>query len=114
MLPYTRRACCAQLFGVILALALLVLPLAGIRAEEPTILAPLATSLIPLGSALQSPAQTLSDLPTLVTATKMVLGPLSSAAFAPSQDCLAGLHKLSLSWLHSDLTDGPRGRSPPA
>jgi len=61
---------------LVLALALLALPLAGITIERAPILTPLATELVPLGTSLQS-APSSPFLPTSFMApARLVLGPL--------------------------------------
>jgi hypothetical protein len=62
-----------------LALALIALPSAGMRAERAPILTPLATELVPLGMSLQAPPASLLHVPSFVAAAKLVLGPLPAA-----------------------------------
>jgi len=111
---YTPRIVASQLGFVALALALLVLPLAGIRVERAPILAPLATELVPMGASLQSPPANLFRLSNLVVPAKLVVAPPFSAVLAFNADCDGGAHSITIVRFADSLTtDNPNGRSPP-
>ena len=115
MPPYTRRPICSQLGCLVLALAVLTLPLAGIRFERAPILTPIATELVPLATSLQSPPSSPVDLPSLLAPARLVLGPLPSAVFGPNADSKGLIHNLtSFGFPDSRPIDIPNGRSPPS
>ena len=96
-------------------LVLVALPLAGTTAERASILTPLNTELVPLGTSLQSPPSNLFHLPSFVAAAKLVLGPLPSAVFAPNPESDSRLQNIgSLGFSDSLATDNPNERSPPS
>src|SRR5438105_1901376 len=78
---YTRRSTCSQLCYLILALVLVAIPLAGVRAEHATILTPLAAELVPLGTSLQAPPANPFHLPSFAAPAKSVLR--AATAFTP-------------------------------
>ncbi len=115
MSPYTRRSICSQLGCLVLALAVLALPLAGISIERAPILTPLATELVPLGMSLQSPPSSHLDLPSFLAPARLVIGPLPSAALGPNADSKGRIRNLtSLGSPDSRPIDIPNGRSPPS
>jgi hypothetical protein len=115
MPPYTRRPICSQLGCLVLALAVLALPLAGIRLERAPILTALATDLVPLGTSLQSPLSGSLELPSFLAPARPVLGPLPSAVFGPNADSKGRIHNLTtLGFPDSRAIDIPNGRSPPS
>jgi len=96
-------------------LALLALPLAGIRMERAPILTPLPTELVPLGTSLESPPAPHLHLPSFVAPTRLVLGPLPSAAFAANADSDGQAQDVaSRAFPDSGARDSPHGRSPPS
>jgi hypothetical protein len=98
-----------------MVVALLALPLAGISIERAPILAPLATKLVPLGTAVQSPPSGHSDLPSLLAPARLVLGPLPPAVFGPNADAESRIHNLpSFGLPESPSVEVPHGRSPPS
>ena len=100
---------------MILALALLALPLAGIRVERTPILTPLATELVPLGTSLQSPPYTDFHPPLLAAPTRIVLGLFFSIVFSPNPDPDGRVQNLaSPGFPDSGAVDSPHGRSPPS
>ena len=115
MPPYTRRSICSQLGCLVLALALLALPLGGTGTERAPILTPLATELVPLGTSLQSPPTNLLYLPSFAAPARLVLGPLPSTVLAPNPDTDGRVHTItSLGFADSRAIDSPHGRSPPS
>jgi len=100
---------------LVLALAALALPLAGVSIDRAPILAPLATELVPLGTSLQSPPSSHLDLPSLLAPARLDLGPLPSAVFGPNVDSKGRIHSLaSFGFPDSRSIDLPNGRSPPS
>jgi len=95
MPPYTRRLISSQLACLVLALAVLPLPLAGNSIEHAPILTPLATELVPLGTSLQSPPSCPVDLPSLLAPARLVLGPLLSVVFGPNAGNEGRIHNLT-------------------
>src|SRR5262249_55693628 len=86
MSPYIGRYRRSQLSCLILALAVLSLPLSGgKRAAEP-ILVPLATRLVPLGPGLEAPQSPPLHLPESAAPIKIVCGPLAAVGVLP-HDC---------------------------
>jgi len=115
MPSYTQRSICSQVGCLVLALAVLALPLAGISAEPAPILTPLATQLVPLGTSLQSPPTSLFHLPSFAAPARLVLGPSPSAAFAPNADGEGQVQSIaSRGFADSGAIDSPHGRSPPS
>jgi hypothetical protein len=115
MFPYSRRLVCSQLGCLVLAVAVLALPLAGICIQREPILTPLARDLVPLGTSLQSPPSGHLDLPLLLAPARLVLGPLPLAAFGPNADSKGRIHNLaSFVFPDSGSIDVPNGRSPPS
>jgi hypothetical protein len=115
MFPYIRRLVCSQLGCLVLAAAVLALPLAGLRIEGAPILTPLATELVPLATSLQSPPGGHLDLPSLLAPARLALGPLPLAAFEPNADSKGRIHNLaSFGFPDSGSIDVPNGRSPPS
>jgi hypothetical protein len=115
MFPYSRRLVCSQLGCLVLAVAVLALPLAGISIERAPILTPLAAELVPLGTNLQLPPSGHLDLPSLIAPVRLVLGPLPLAAFGPNADSKGRIHNLtSFGFPDSRSIDLPNGRSPPS
>jgi hypothetical protein len=115
MFSYNRRLICSQLGGLVLALALLALPLAGIAIERAPILTPLAADLVPLGTSLQSPVVSLFHPTSFMAPARLVLGPLPSAVFEPNADSKDRIHSLiRLGFPDSRAIDIPNGRSPPS
>jgi hypothetical protein len=97
-----------------LALAVLVLPLAGISIERAPILAPLSTELVPLGTSLQSPPNIHHAQTSFLVPARPVLRPLPLAVFQPNADN-GRLHNLtSFGFLDSHWLDIRTGRSPPS
>jgi hypothetical protein len=115
MFSYNRRLFRAQLACLVLALALLALPLTGITVDRTPILTPLATELVPLGTSLQSPPSS-PFLPTSFMApARLVLGPLPSAVFEAGPDSKGRLRKnTSHTFPDSRAIEIPNGRSPPS
>jgi len=100
---------------LVLALAALALPLAGVSIDRAPILAPLATELVPLGTSLQSPPSSHLDLPSFLAPARLVLGPLPSAVFGPNADSKGWIHNLtSFGFPDSRAIDITNGRSPPS
>jgi hypothetical protein len=115
MPSYTRRPICSQLGCLVLALAMLALPLAGFRVERAPILTPLASELVPLGTSLQSPPAGPLDLPSFLAPARLVLGPLPPAVFEPNADSKGRIHNLpNFGFPDSRAIDIPNGRSPPS
>jgi hypothetical protein len=112
---YTRRSVWPQLCRLALTLAVLALPLGGIRIERAPILTLLVTELVPLGTSLESPPATPPHLPSFLAAARLVLGPLPSAVFGPNSDSKGRIHHLtSFGFPDSRAIDIPTGRSPPS
>jgi hypothetical protein len=112
---YTRRSICSQLGCLVLALAVLALPLAGIRIERAPILTPLATELVPLGTSLQSPLSGPLNLSSFLAPSRLVLGPLPSAVLGPNADSKRRIHNTTgFGFPDSHAIDIPNGRSPPS
>jgi|HubBroStandDraft_1064217.scaffolds.fasta_scaffold129627_3 hypothetical protein len=115
MSRYTRRLVCSQLGCLLLALAVLALPLAGVRIERAPILTPLATELVPLGTSLQSPPSSHFALPSFLAPTRLDLAPLPSVVFGPNADSKGQIRNLtSFGFPDSRTIDLPNGRSPPS
>jgi hypothetical protein len=114
MPSYTRRPICSQLGCLVLALAVLALPLAG-SIERAPILTPLATELVPLSTSLQSPPSSHLALSSFLAPARFVLGPLPSAVFESDADSKGRIHNLtSFGFPDSRAIDIPNGRSPPS
>src|SRR5580698_5076396 len=112
---YSQLSICSQLGCLVLAFAVLALPLAGIRFERAPILTPLASELVPLAASLQSLPSGPVDLPSLLTPARLILGPLPSAVFRPNAKTKGQIRSLtSLRFSDSPPTDIPHGRSPPS
>jgi len=112
---YTRRSICSQLCCLVATSALLVLPLASSRPVTAPILTPLATELVPLGTALQSPPSCSLDLPSLLGPARPVLGPFPPAVFGQNANSKGRIRYLtSFGFLDSHAIDIPNGRSPPS
>jgi hypothetical protein len=105
----------AQLCPLVLALSLLALPLAGIIREQPSILTPLATELVPLGASIQSPSVIPFQLPALLAASRIVLGILIAGVLAVN---LSGSKRFGIVTIAGVVNFGaiesPTGRSPPS
>ena len=115
MLPYKGRSICSQLSCLVLALALLASPLASISTERAPILTPLTTNFVPLGTSLQSPPSSHSELPAFLAPARLLLGPLPFEAFGPNADSQGQIRGLaSLGFPDSRPMDIPNGRSPPS
>jgi len=100
---------------LVLALALLALPLAGITIERAPILTPLATELVPLGTRVESPPAVHLHLPSFLAPVRLVLGPLPSAVFEPDADRKSRLrNNFRPAFPDSRAIDSPNGRSPPS
>jgi len=98
-----------------MAVALLALPLAGISIQRAPILTPLVTTLVPLGTAVQSPPSGHLDLPSLLAPARLVLGRLPPAVFEPNADGDSRIHNLpSFGLPESPSVEVPHGRSPPS
>ena len=114
MTPYSSRVRCAQLLCAVLAMALLVMPLAGVGLKSPRILISLATDLVPLGAGLQSPSAPGIDSEAIATSGRIVLGPLSSELSTPNLARHARAQDISdLRIFTSALVRHPTGRAPP-
>jgi hypothetical protein len=101
-----------QLGCLILALALLSRPLAGIEIPQPPILIPLAADLVPLSTGLQAPPTAFLHAFTLPA--KQVLGLARDPAFAPKAASDAPFEIGQLGYPGRGAIDNPRGRSPPS
>jgi hypothetical protein len=115
MFSYNRRLIRAQLACLVLALALLALPLTGITIERAPILTPLATELVSLGTSLQSPPSSPFLRTSLMAPARLVLGPLPSAVLEADADSKGRLRKkTSHTFPDSRAIEIPNGRSPPS
>src|SRR5579863_8631278 len=76
MLPYSARSFCSQLCCLALALLVAALPLADVKPVRAPILTPLGAEPVPLGTGLQLPSGGPFQPPSLLTAGRLVLGPL--------------------------------------
>ncbi|HKM99120.1 MAG TPA: hypothetical protein VJX23_01290 [Candidatus Binataceae bacterium] len=115
MVPYTCRRIRSQLCSLVVALAFVALPMAGVEAAPAPILTPLATQLVPLGTGLESPPAVPFEVPAFAAPAKTVLGLLTPAALEPEREI--GGRPISFTLARpadSDLADAPHGRSPPA
>lgn len=115
MVSFSARLIYARLCPLVLALSLLALPLAGIIHEQPSILTPLATALVPLGASLQSPSVAPFQLPALLAASRIVLGILIAGVLAFN---LSGSKRFGIVTIAGVVNFGaiesPTGRSPPS
>jgi hypothetical protein len=115
MSSYSGHPIRSQLGCLVLALAVLALPLAGIRFERARVLVPLATELVPLGTSVQLPASNQLDLPSFLVPTRLLLGPLPFAVFGLNAGSNGRIRNLiSLGFSDSRAIDIPNGRSPPS
>jgi hypothetical protein len=100
---------------LVLTLAVLALPMAGIAQERAPILTPLATELVPLGTSLQSPPAGRLHPPSFLAPGRLVLGPLRSASFRPNAHSSGRIRGItSPGFPDSHAIDIPNGRSPPS
>src|SRR5208283_4150525 len=115
MPSYTRRTICPQLCCLVLTVALLVLPLAGVRVESAPILSPLVTELVPLGASLRSPPASQFPPPSFAALGRLLLGPLPRASLVPSAGSNGRIHNItSPGFADSRASDHPHGRAPPS
>jgi hypothetical protein len=114
MSAYSRVSIRSQLYCLVLALALIALPAAGMKVEDSPFLTVLATELGPLGTSLQGPPPGLLHLPPLGGAAKLVLGGVSSTPRTnPAGE--GRFQKIRIPRrADSAAIDGPHGRSPPS
>ena len=113
MSTYSGRYRCSQLGCLVLALAVLSLPLAGRKTAAEPILVPLATRLVPLGPGLEAPHPAPLHLPDSAAPLKIVFGLPAVLGIQP-RDCTHGIRPPA--FLTTDSLPGltPHGRSPPA
>ena len=115
MTPYSWHPRCAQLLCAVLAMALFVMPLAGVKPKPPRILISLATELVPLGTGLRSPSAPKIASEAFAISGRIVFGPLSSELSTPSLARHARAQDISdLRIGFSAVIDHPTGRAPPA
>jgi hypothetical protein len=98
---------------LLLALAVLALPLTGIRVERAPILTPLATLLVPLATSLELPPADHLYPPSSLGPAPLVLGSLSSACELNADGSGRLGSVTSLGFPDSRVLDRPNGRSPP-
>ena len=112
MSPYSGRYLCSQLGCLLLALAVLSLPLAGRKTASEPILVPLATRLVPLGPGLEAPQPPPLHVPDSAAPLKIVFGLPAVLGIHP-RDCNHAI-RLPASLMTDSLRGlTPNGRSPP-
>jgi hypothetical protein len=115
MASYSVRTICAQLSSFALVLILAALPLAGVTPRQPSILTPLETELVPLGSSIQAPAAVPFELPALLASPRLLLGILTAT---PLGARLGSGKRFLIStvagFANFGAVDSPTGRSPPS
>jgi len=113
MAPYIQPRWGAQLCSLLIALAVLALPLAGGDKRPSPVLIPLATRLIPLDHAWEGAVAVQAPLPDLVAATKAFLARPAAATVEPVP--VGGrLEKAATVGVKGGPLDILRVRAPPA
>ena len=84
MLLYTQRRAGLQLGCLLLALALLTIPLNGVATPEASSLSPLRTTFIPFEAAIQSPSPTVVQFSLATLAAKKIVLAWNAGALAMS------------------------------
>jgi hypothetical protein len=114
MASYIARPICAQLGPLVLALSICALPLAGVTHQQFSILTPLATELVPLGTSIQAAPVAAFQLPALLAASRIVLGILIAGFLATN---LRGSKRFAIitiaGLVNFGAIESPTGRSPP-
>src|SRR5215469_11422147 len=112
MSSYSGRYRCSQLGCLLLALAVLSLPLAGRETGAEPLLVPLATRLVPLGPGLEAPQPAPLHVPDSAAPLKNVLG-LPTVIRIHQRDSSRAIRLPA--FLTTDPLRGltPNGRSPP-
>jgi hypothetical protein len=114
MASYIVRPLCAQLWPLVLALSILALPLAGLTRQQPSILTPLATELVQLGTSIQAPAVAPFQLHVLLATSRIVFGILI-AGYLASNPGRKRVGIITIAALVSfGALESPTGRSPPS
>lgn len=114
MLAYSARTAGSQLCCVLLTLAVLALPLAGVKPQRGAILLPLATHLVPLDRSVQQPAGTNSQVPSLLGPGRLVLGPPTSPSVTLNLYDQRRFRFTSSDFCDQGVIERPTGRSPPS
>jgi hypothetical protein len=114
---FIPHSICSQLACLILALSLLMLPYrGGVRVhQDPTILTPLTADLVPLGTSLEFPPSSTTNLPSFLAPARLVLGPLPAAVIGPNAEGNNQLRSFFCSGFREwRAPDSSNGRSPPS
>ena len=113
MLPYTKRWAVPQLCCLLLAFALISIPLNGMPAPRSPSLVPLKTAFVPFGTSIQSPDPTVVQFSVaapsgrrIVLASNTISFPIPQPRSVPRDTAIDG-------HCRSGITGFPSVRSPP-